>query len=376
MTRIALTADLHVDSYGPRVDPDTGLPARLVDYLRTTTWVASEAKRRECDALLVLGDLTESRRPAPWLVALIQEALSAGPERVIVTRGNHDQQNAGRSIVDILGRRSGWDGIDRPRVVRVGDLAIAGIGYLDRHHLRSEEGLAAIPEADLLPALAQQYLAIARGLYAQAIADGAKDVILVGHQSLSGGFMTEQQQAFLGDMSLVLDTAALAPIGFRMVAMGHFHLAQTVSDDPACPVVYPGSIERVDFGEADQTKSFLVVDVEDGRATYERVETPARRFVTLTAEAGYSPDDIAGAIVRGVDLDPTLDIGHVRSMLEADGAFEVQALRHRAVESTAPSTAMSETLSPAETLGEWFAGDEDRGALVERGLAILAEVAA
>ena len=33
MTRIAFAADLHVDAYGSLIDPETGLNARLCDYL-------------------------------------------------------------------------------------------------------------------------------------------------------------------------------------------------------------------------------------------------------------------------------------------------------------------------------------------------------
>lgn len=33
MTRIAFSADWHVDEYGQRVDPETGINARLADYL-------------------------------------------------------------------------------------------------------------------------------------------------------------------------------------------------------------------------------------------------------------------------------------------------------------------------------------------------------
>jgi len=377
--KLAISADWHVDSYGSRVDPETGLNARLTDFLRTATWVAEEAKRRGADALLVLGDFSERKHINGWLIARIQEALSAGPQRVIALRGNHDGTIGGRSIVDIFDRREGWDGVDRPRVIRLGKLAICAIGFMDRHHARTLPGMEAVAEADLVRVLGEQYLAIARGLFAEAMDGGATSAILVGHQSVSGGRMSEAQEAFLGGLSLVVDSRALAAIGYSMVALGHYHLAQTVLDDPACPVVYAGSIERVDFAEAGQQKSFLMVDVDETGKTpvsIEVVPTPARRFVTLTGNDIGDWPDIEGAVVRMLDVDPEIDTAVVREELERRGhAFDITEIRRRPVAQVVPTTGLHELLTPSQALTAYFDGDLDAEALVDRGLAVLAEVA-
>lgn len=383
MTRLAYSADWHIDSYGQRVDPETGLSARLTDYLRTATWVAEEAQRRGCEALVVAGDLSESRHPSPWLVARIRECLAAGPERVIVTRGNHDGARGGRSIVDLIDAYPGWDGVDRPRVVRVGDVAICCIGHMDRHWLRAQPGFEALADAEVFRVLAEQYLAIARGLYAEAMDGGAKAAILIGHQTLSGGAMSESQQAFLGDLSLVVDGAALAAIGYSLVAFGHLHRAQTVIDDPACPVVYAGSIERVDFGEQDEQKSFLVVDVEPGRPVrLERIPTPARRFVTVDYAAPAEDlgtlimGGIEDAIVRAINVPPDVPTDDVVKGLELAGAFDVTEVRHARVETPESTGGLSESLTAHEALAAYLADDPDAEALMELGRSILAEVQA
>lgn len=373
--RLAITADLHIDAYGSRVDPETGLSARLLDCLRTTTWVAAEARARGCEALIVAGDLTENRHPSPWLVARIMEALSYGPDRVIVTRGNHDGARAGRSIVDIIdGHRDDWVGIDRPHFTVVGDTAICGLGYMDRHQLRAST-LTDVPDADVYRALADHYLTIARGLYAEAMATpGVRRAILVGHQTVGGALMSDTQRAFLGDLGLVLDGAALSAIGYSLVAMGHLHRGQTVVEGE-CPVVYPGSVERVDFGEEAQEKSFLVVDLPDaGPVAIERVVTPARRFVTL--DGVWDGQDVAEAIVRVRDVPPEVDAGSLRRALEAAGAFEVHGIERRRIEAPAASGGLSEGLTPQQALSAWFEGDDDAEALVERGREVITAVAA
>src|SRR5450759_5816467 len=137
MTRLAFAADLHVDAYGSRIDPATGLNARLVDYLATTAWMAEEARRRGAEALVVAGDFTERRHPAPWLVSQIRGALSSFPGRQVYLRGNHDGEIAGGSIVTLLDDgfdeqdEAGRTGISRPRVsVGLGEFA-GGRGIVD-----------------------------------------------------------------------------------------------------------------------------------------------------------------------------------------------------------------------------------------------------
>jgi len=381
--RLAVAADLHVDEYGQRIDPAAGLNARLGDYLRTTAWVAREARQRDCEALVIAGDLSERRHPSPWLVALIGEALADGPERVIIVKGNHDSSRAGRSIVEVLARQPGWTGVSRPQVVRLGDLAVCAIPYLDRHHLRSLPGFEAVPDADVYRVLAETYVQIARGLFAEAMEAGASRAILIGHQTLSGGRMSEAQEAFLGDLSLVVDSRALAAIGYSLVVFGHLHRAQTVVDDAACPVVYAGSIERVDWGEENEDKSFLVVDVPaEGPVTLERIPTPARPFVTVDL-AAHQEDigalylgGVEDAIVRVLNAPPDVPVDEIVTGLEQAGAWDVVEVRRRPVETVAPAGAMSESLTAQQALEAFFAFDPDREALTELGRAILAEVAA
>lgn len=377
MTRIAFTADWHIDSYGAKVDPMTGLNARLVDFLRTAEWLAHEAENRDCAGLVVAGDLTERRHPAPWLVARIRQALDefAGGRQVLL-RGNHDGEIADRSIVDVLegGIRLG---ITRPRNVLVGDVVLSCIPHVDRHWLRAQPGFEHVPDAEVFGILAEQIVTIARGLYAEAqehLANRAH--VLVLHQTLAGALMSETQRAFLGDLQTVVDAVALGAIGFEAVIAGHLHRHQVVVDGP-CPVIYPGSIERVDFGEEHERKGFIVADVAPGQFVWEFVETPARRFFTLDLDASPETVPIGGAqdaIVRILNVPPETDAAALRRAFEEAGAFEIAEIRRRPAEASAIAGGLAETLTPEEALDAFFADEPDRDALVERGRQILAEV--
>ncbi|HLA65042.1 MAG TPA: metallophosphoesterase [Candidatus Saccharimonadales bacterium] len=377
MTRIAFAADLHIDAYGSKVDPATGLNARLVDYLDTLHIVATQATDRECDALVIAGDFTERRHPAPWLVSQIRDSLEAFADPQIYLRGNHDGEIAGGSIVTVLGEepprtgRGRW-AVTRPRKVYVDDVAVCLIPYLDRHWLRAQPGFEDVPEAQLFAVLAEQFMAIARGLYAEAQESHATAAVLVCHQTLAGALLSESQQAFLGDQQLVVNAADLAAIGFEGIVAGHLHRHQVLSTDP--PVLYPGSIERVDFGEEHEAKGFIVADVGPGRFEWEFVETPARRYVTLQgdyAAEGVSEDDVEGAIVRIVDVDPSMDVAQLRQQVENMGAFEVAAIQVRPVEAPALAGGLSEALSAEQALAAYFADDPDAEALISRGRELL-----
>ena len=49
--------------------------------------------------------------------------------------------------------------------------------------------------------------------------------------------------------------------------MGHIHKPQDVNEGNQPPVIYPGSIERVDFGEAKEERFFIIADIEKGKDT-------------------------------------------------------------------------------------------------------------
>jgi exonuclease SbcD len=376
MTRVAVTADLHVDRYGTRRDPETGLNVRELDCLNTLRWIGEQARGFECEALIVAGDYVESKtNPRSGRVTRIAQSLYAGPDRQIHLPGNHDIADAGLSIVEDLATRApGWTGHTAPGFELVGDLGVCVIPHLSPAWWRTQPGKEALPDAEAYRELREHYLTIARGLFVKAERAGAKASILVGHQQLSGGQMTERQQVFLGDLDIIVDAGALAAIGFAAVTFGHVHRAQTVLDNPDCPVVFAGSIERVDFAEQDERKSFMVVDVEDGRATIERIPTPARHMVTVRGDGSFNEAAVEDAVVRGVDLDPDVDEAELRRALYAAGALEVMGIRRRPAEAVAAAGGLSETLTREQLLELYFEGDPDRDALVARGRRILEAV--
>jgi len=74
------------------------------------------------------------------------------------------------------------------------------------------------------------------------------------------------------------------------VALGHIHRYQDLNLGSHPPVIYPGSIERVDFGEINEEKGFIIAEVEKGHTNYRWQHLPIRRFLDYWVEL----DDLLG----------------------------------------------------------------------------------
>jgi exonuclease SbcD len=109
---------------------------------------------------------------------------------------------------------------------------------------------------------------------------------------------------------VVVMKSLLADPTWDYVALGHIHKHQELNNGHRPPIVYPGSLERIDFGEEGERKGFVMVQLERGRAEWEFVPVDARRFLTIRLDIRESAEpmmaildeleqhNVDGAIVR------------------------------------------------------------------------------
>jgi exonuclease SbcD len=107
---------------------------------------------------------------------------------------------------------------------------------------------------------------------------------------------------------LIVPRSVFEVPGIDYIALGHIHKHQQVGTQP--PAVYPGSLERIDFGEENETKGFVIADVEKGSTEWRFVDVHARPFVTIRVDVREHPDaderirraitkhSVEGAVVR------------------------------------------------------------------------------
>ena len=98
-------------------------------------------------------------------------------------------------------------------------------------------------------------------------ADSDIPLILAAHASIQGAVYGGERTVMLGT-DLVLPGSLVKDPRIDYVALGHIHKAQNLNQDAHPPVIYPGSIERVDFGEAADEKYFVIAEVEEAQRVW------------------------------------------------------------------------------------------------------------
>ena len=129
------------------------------------------------------------------------------------------------------------------------------------------------------------------------------------------------------------------------MAIGHIHKPQDLNKGGQPPVIYPGSIERVDFGEAAEDRFFIIAEVKRGETKVEwRKIEGARPFIdrriVLTSSENVKENlksalpkkkEIEGAIIRLIveyprEYDSLIDESALRKY--AENAFEFHLVKH------------------------------------------------
>jgi exonuclease SbcD len=336
--RLIHFADLHlgVETHG-RIDPATGLNTRLADQTARLDEVVDAAIAEGVDLVLFAGDAFRSRDPSPTLqreFARRMRRLSEAGIPTVLLAGNHDLPAAsGRAdSLDIYATL----GVAHLTVVRtprnltietsVGPVQIIALPWLRRSALLSDERYQGLAGADIARALqdsAAEYI-----VAAAAECDPRIPTILLGHLSVDGAMYGSERAVMIGDdIVLPRSSLAIAPIGY--VALGHIHKHQVIGHDP--PIAYPGSLERVDFGEETDQKGYIVATLDGTRTQVEFRPVQARAFRTILSrpvsseptveiERSIAATDITDAIVRLIveispDLDALVDWARVRVAL-------------------------------------------------------------
>lgn len=304
MIRILHLADLHigVENYG-RIDPETGLHTRLLDYLARLDEAIEIGLREGVHAVLIAGDIYKNRTPNPThqreFAKRIRHIREAGLP-VFILIGNHDvSPTAGRANSIEIFHTLALDGVTvaaRAGIHRIetsaGPFQIVALPWVTRHNLLTKDDLrlASIREVEalLLERVDRFLQAVPHDL------DPALPAILTVHGTIHGATTGAEQQMML-DRDMVLPRSVVTIPGIDYVALGHIHKHQSLGNHP--PVVYPGSIERVDFGEEHEDKGCVIVDLEQGSATWRFVKLAARPFITIDVDARNAPDPQARALM-------------------------------------------------------------------------------
>jgi exonuclease SbcD len=122
--------------------------------------------------------------------------------------------------------------------------------------------------------------------------DPAHPAVLLGHFSVAGAHWGSERNIMVG-RDVTVPVSALTDSCWQYVALGHIHQHQDVNPGDLPPVVYAGSLERVDFGEEGQPKGFCWVELDTDSVHWTYVPLDARRFETVRVDVRSVDDPLA-----------------------------------------------------------------------------------
>jgi exonuclease SbcD len=302
-------ADVHfgVETYG-KYNPETGLNTRLEDFTKALNDAVDLAIEADVDLAVFAGDAYKARDPNQTHQRAFAGCLKRLTDRqtpVVMLVGNHDIPNTrGRAhaleIYGLLGGAEARDGITQgvtllssPRLAtittRKGDVLVAGMPYLTRSRVLAQEDARSKTVEDVAHLIRNRYVEYIADLAREAAAQPEYIAILTGHFTIDDARVGVQN--FLmnpNEPKVALSDIALK--AFDYVAMGHVHKMQNMHRDQQPPVVYPGSIDRIDFGERLEAKGFVIADIVKGHANWKHVGVKTRAFLSLDIDASESED--------------------------------------------------------------------------------------
>jgi exonuclease SbcD len=211
---------------------------------------------------------------------------------------------------------------------------------------------------------------------------GAKVGILAAHLFVEGARRGAERIYIVGE-EFAVPPGMLQSEAFDYIALGHVHAHQVVPG--RVPTVYSGSLERVDFSEADEKKGFVDIVCEDGRLAWEFVPVETRPMISLDVDCTRAEDPdrlVSGAIdtacvkdaivrlVLRVRPETTIDQDMIHGKLSSAFWHDVVFVRVTKEREFSSPVAWG-SLNPHETLARYLKtvklSDEDRELIARLG---------
>lgn len=374
--RLLHTADWHVGR------TMRGAP-RIVEHRDVLREIAEIAAREQVDVVLVAGDVFDTAAPGPDAEQVVYRALlnlEATGAHVVVIAGNHDNPRRLAAVAPLLARGR-ITLVPTPRAperggvvevkARSGETAqVATLPFVSQAHIVRINELLAAGEAEAVQNYQEKLGRFMGELTRSLHQDTVR--LAMAHLFVMGAASTGSERVAHLTLGYAV-TDQIFDASYHYVALGHLHRPQAVGR----PYVrYCGSPLQLDFGEAGDAKSVVVVDAEVG--------SPARvRDIPLTA--GRALRQVTGTmdelqqIVRTETFSsaPADQLPHLKIVVREKArpglSDEVRALFPSAVDIMIDAPDRARTLrpqrkgddrrTPAELFGDYLkeTGEKDEG---------------
>jgi exonuclease SbcD len=309
MIKLLHFADAHIDlARQGRRDAESGLPLRVLDFLRSLDAIVDAAINEKVDLVIFAGDAYRDRSPAPTYQRewgrRIMRLSSAGIQTLLVV-GNHDVSPAALRAHTLQEFETlqvpNIHVISRPQALGPDDLnglpvQVIGIPWLNRSGLAAASDDPAADSEDISGQMEANLACVIEDMLEGL--DPSLPAILTSHVSVQGASYGNERSVMLG-RDVLLAGSLVRDERLDYVALGHIHKAQNLNEGGHHPVIYPGSIERVDFGELDDRKTYVLAEVDRNKTIWKQIDLPGRKFIDRTLEltdAGKVQEQLMAAL--------------------------------------------------------------------------------
>ena len=385
--KILHLSDIHIGSgfcHG-RINPATGLNTRLEDFVKTLSLCIDRAIADHVDLVLFGGDAFPTATPAPY----VQEAFANQFRRLVdadiptvLLVGNHDQHSQGLGGASLnIYRTLGVPGFVVGDTLtthcistRNGDIQIITLPWLTRSTLMTRQETQGSSLAAVNQLLTDRLEVVIEGEIRRL--DPMIPTVLLAHLMADNATLGAERLLAVGK-GFTLPLSLLTRPCFDYVALGHVHKHQNLNKSNDPPVIYPGSIERVDFSEEKEDKGYVMIELERGKVNWEFCPLPVRTFRTIEVDLSKQDDphkvllkaiakyDIQDNVVRLIyklrseQLD-LIDNSSLHNILSTAHTYTIQAeLVSQLAKPRIPELTASSSIDPMDALKTYLNNRED-----------------
>lgn len=342
MKEVVAVGDIHEGlNFGFNIDAETGISKRALDIHDNFTKTAQYAMENDAALFVVLGDMFDRTHVSPTLREMIRrdviEPLNSKGIKVWILAGNHDQphgEKKGTSIDDFRG----YDNVSVFRKPSVEKLEIGEntLGFIIAPYLHPEQIARLVREKEGTEIAREQMFMLGQKLLKQWIENRVEELqtdikVMFGHYYLEGAKLrkTASPEILPGEFSFTRD---MIPSNLDLAVFGHVHLHQAMGKSPQ--LVYTGAIERIDWGEREDKKGFVVISPEiEGLWKFKELTVRDMVKISLEIKADEDatqkildaiPDEVQDKMFRleiGLDEGVRERISESRISEKLEGAF-------------------------------------------------------
>ena len=295
--KILITGDLHIDAAKiGKINPNTDLDYRTEDFLRAVSYTIDTANKESVDLFILNGDLYKGRTSTHHIETLFAEQLQRLNPSIkrLINLGNHDYTPKQLSY-----------GVNTYSVLMSTNLPDTTFNLDINHFVYPDLDLVIYPYYDLkrVPELETNEKLISWiedkiGSFKLT----KKRKLFVGHGTPAGTIFNED---FYFDLDMISEPVLPLSLfeNFDYALFSHIHRAHWIGKK----VFHIGSPERVDFGEADDDKGFVIYDTETNKVEWYSTDPRPMKDLKIDLTSLSEFDDPNQILIDAVETIPNLE---------------------------------------------------------------------